>query len=382
VPRLALVGPSWPYRGGISRTTTHLAAALERRGTLAAFLTASRQYPRFLYPGSRDIDPMACPRLAVAQPCFGVLQPMSWRNLMRKVAAAAPDAVVMPFWTSAWAPMTSWLIHGRLAPVVGIVHNPADHDASWPTRMVAHRVLAGFGGFLCHARAVELSLREGFPEKPVAVHPLAPDEPVRVDREAARRALGVPTGAVAFLSFGLIRPYKGVDVLVGAIASLPPGTPSVLLLAGEPWAGLDDETGRRLASLTASGRAITRLEWIPEEEVATWLGAADVMVLPYRSATGSAVAAQALGYGLPVIASRVGGLAEVVRDGENGLLVPPGDPIALGVAMQALLDPHRREAMADASRAAAAALSWDSYAAALERLVDRIIGRWRPDATS
>jgi glycosyltransferase involved in cell wall biosynthesis len=375
MPRLALVGPSWPYRGGISRTTTLLAAALERRGSLAAFLTAARQYPRFLYPGTRDIDPMACARLAVAEPSFGVFQPMSWGALTRRLAAAAPDAVVMPFWTVAWAGMTLWVERSGAAPVVGVVHNPADHDSNWLTRRLARRVLAGFRGFLCHAHSVERSLLQQFPATPVAVHPLAPDAPVAVDRGAARRSLAVPDGAVAFLSFGLIRPYKGVDVLVAAMASLPAETPAVLLLAGEPWAELDADTARRLAALVAARRAITRLEWIPEEEVATWLAAADVMVLPYRSATGSAVAAQAIGYGLPVVASGVGGLAEVVRDGANGLLVPPGDATALAAALTALIDPGRRAAMAAASQAAAAELSWDSYAAALEGLVDRALGR-------
>ncbi len=375
MPRLVLVGPSWPYRGGISRTTTKLAEALERRHSLAAFLTAARQYPRFLYPGTRDIDPMACARLAYAEPSFGVFQPMSWRTLVRRLVAVAPDAVVLPFWTSAWAGMTLFLAHSRVAPLIGIIHNPADHDAPLLTRLLARRALAGFRGFFCHAHAVERSLREHFPATPVAVHPLAPDEPGTVNRGGARRSLGVPDGAVAFLSFGLIRPYKGIDVLVTAMASLPADTPAVLLLAGEPWGKLDDATGRRLAALAASRRAITRLEWVPEEEVGEWLAAADVMVLPYRSATGSAVAAQALGHGLPVIASAVGGLAEVVRDGVNGVLVPPGDAPSLAGAIMSLLDPARRAAMAAASRAAAAELSWDSYAAALEQLVQRTLGR-------
>jgi glycosyltransferase involved in cell wall biosynthesis len=352
-----------------------LAEALEGRGSLAAFLTAARQYPRFLYPGTRDIDPLACRRLAVAEPCFGVFQPMSWTAVTRRLAEVAPDAIVMPFWTSAWAGMTLWLLRSRVAPVVGIVHNPADHDASWPARRLARRVLSGFRGFLCHAEAVAATLREQFPHTPAAVHPLAPDEPALVERAEARRRFGLGEGAVAFISFGLMRPYKGVDVLVAAMASLPAESPAVLLLAGEPWGSFDDATARRLAVLTARRQAITRLEWIPEEEVAGWLTAADVMVLPYRSATGSAVAAQALGYGLPLVASRVGGLAEVVRDGANGLLVPPGDASALAAAMTSLLDPARRAAMATASREAAASLSWDSYAAALERLVGGVLTR-------
>ncbi|MFH1177890.1 MAG: glycosyltransferase [Acidobacteriota bacterium] len=371
--RIALVGPSWPYRGGISRTTTQLALALERRGSLAAFLVASRQYPRFLYPGTRDIDPHACPRLPFAQPCFGVLQPLSWRRLLRSLRAAAPDAVALPFWTWAWTGMELCLQHGRVGPVVGIIHNPVDHDASWLGRRMSRLVLAGFRGFFCHARAVEEGLRRQFPEVPVALHPLAAEPASAADRQAARRRLGVGENAVAALCFGLIRPYKGVEVLLAAMRRLAADSPLVLLLAGEPWGSLGAEMRRQLADPLLAARVIARLEWIPEEEVGSWLGAADAMVLPYHAATGSAVAAQALGAGLPLVATRVGGLAEVVEDGVNGLLIPPGDATALALALGRLADPALRERLARGARAAASRWSWDSYAAALERLVADVI---------
>ena len=373
--RIALVGPSWPYRGGISRTTTDLAAALQRRGSLAAFLTAARQYPRYLYPGTRDIDPGACPRLSFAEPSFGVLQPLSWRRLAARVRDASADALVLPYWTAAWAPMEAWLARAALPPLVGIVHNPSDHDAGWLARGAAALVLSRCRGFLCHARSVAASLEERFPGKTVSVHPLAMEPTGGVDRLAARARLGVAPDRLALLSFGLIRPYKGIDVLVEAMARMPESSPFVLLLAGEPWGTLDEVTRHRLDVLVAAGRAVTRLEWVPEEEVATWLAAADAMVLPYRAATGSAGGAQALGHGLPIVASAVGGLGEIVEDGRNGLLVPPGDAAALAAALVRLYDPLLRERLSAGARAAAAAWSWDSYAACLEELVDHVLGR-------
>jgi glycosyltransferase involved in cell wall biosynthesis len=373
VPRIALVGPSWPYRGGISRTTTDLAAALARRGSLAAFVTAARQYPRFLYPGTRDIDEGACGRLPFAEPVFGVLQPLSWRRLAVRLRAAAPDALVLPYWTAAWAPMEAWLARASRAPLVGVVHNPCDHDAGWMARRAAGLVLGRCRGFLCHARSVAARIGERYPGVPVAVHPLAMEVAEGGDRQAARARLGVAPDRVALLSFGLIRPYKGIDVLVDAVSRLPESSPVVLLLAGEPWGELDPVTRGRLDRLSAAGRAVVRLEWVPEEEVPAWFGAADAMVLPYRSATGSAVAAQALGHGLPIVASAVGGLGEIIEDGRSGLLVPPADPPALAAAITRLVDPELRRRLAAGARTAAAAWSWDSYAAALEALVERVL---------
>jgi len=375
VPGIALVGPSWPYRGGISRTTTQLAAALARRGSLAAFLTAARQYPRFLYPGSRDIDPGACPRLACAEPAFGVFQPLSWRRLAARLRTAGADAVVLPYWTAAWAPMEAWIARAALPPLVCVVHNPCDHDAGWLARRAAALVLSRCRAFLCHARSVAATLAERYPGREVAVHPLAMEPAAPADRAAARAARGLAPGSVALLSFGLIRPYKGVDVLVEAVAGLPEASPFVLLLAGEPWGHLDETTRGRLDRLAASRRAVVRLEWIPEEEVPGWLAAADAMVLPYRNATGSAVAAQALAHGLPIVASAVGGLGEVVEDGRNGLLVPAGDAGALASALMRLGDPAFRDRLAVGAREAAAAWSWDSYAACLAELVGRAIAR-------
>ena len=179
---------------------------------------------------------------------------------------------------------------------------------------------------------------------------------------------------MAILCFGLIRPYKGVEGLLEAVARVPSGTPIVLLLAGEPWGRLRGELRRRIARPELSGRIVAHLEWVPEVETALWFSAADAAVLPYRSATGSAVAAQALGFGLPVVGTAVGGIAEVVEDGVNGLLVPPGDPEALASALGRIADPTLRASLAKGARSVSARWSWASYAELLERLAGRVLG--------
>ena len=373
MPRLALIGPSHPFRGGIARTTTALAAALAARDGLAGFFTPRRQYPAWLYPGGADVDPRACPRLEAADRCFGVLEPWTWPALRQRLAAAAPDAVVMPYWTWAWAPLaravTSW---GR--PVISVVHNPADHDASWLERRAARAVLGRCRGFLCHARSVAAALGESYPGVPSAVHPLPADPVPLPARNVARRRLGVADDAVAFLAFGLLRPYKGTDLLLEAFARLDRGRRAVLLLAGEPWGGVAADLARRLADPRLAGRVVAALRWIPEDEAPGWFAAADVAVLPYRAATGSAVAAQAFGAGLPVIASRVGGLAEVIADDATGILVPPGDVDALADALERILEPELRARLAAGAARAAVGSDWGSYAARLDALVSEALG--------
>lgn len=371
--RLALVGPAWPFRGGIARTTAELARALAARQALAAFLTPRRQYPRWLYPGGGDRDPAACPRLGVEQPCFGVLEPWTWGELRRRLEASAARAVVVPYWTWAWAPLYLTVLPRLPVPTVAVAHNAADHDATWLQRLGARLVLRRCQGFLCHARAVACRLERLCPGRPVLVHPLPAMAGPRVDRETARRQLGVPDGVTAVLCFGLLRPYKGVEDLLSAVERLPEGVPLRLLLAGEPWGELRAKVTVRLRQPPLAERVRAHLGWVAEEEVGWWVAAADAAVLPYRQATGSAVAALMLGHGLPLVASRVGGLAEVVEEGSNGLLVPPGDPVALAAALQRLTEPGLLPQLAAGARASAARWSWESYAVTLERLVAEVL---------
>jgi glycosyltransferase involved in cell wall biosynthesis len=361
-------------RGGIARTTTALARTLAARGALSVFVVPQRQYPSFLYPGAADTDADACPRLDVAESLFAVVEPWTWDRAARRVARADPDCLVLPHWTWVWAPFELHMLGRTRARAVAIVHNPADHDASPVARRASRLVLGRCSGFLCHATSVAQQLEGAYPGVATAVHPLPSDDVATVDRQSAREALGVPGGAVAALFFGLIRPYKGVDVLLDALAMMPSDSPLVLLLAGEPWGELSRAIERRLAERGLGPRVIARLGWIPERESATWFAAADFAVLPYRSATGSAVAAQAMAFGLPVVGSRVGGIAEVVEEGVSGYLVPPGDPGALAMAMGRACRGDERANLAGGARAAAARWSWGSYADALQDLVTRVRG--------
>jgi glycosyltransferase involved in cell wall biosynthesis len=148
------------------------------------------------------------------------------------------------------------------------------------------------------------------------------------DRAAARARLGVPVDAPVFLFSGLLRPYKGWDVLLAAFAAVRKELPAALLVfAGEPWG-----EARRLPERAPAGVRL-ELRYLSEAERGEWFAACDAVVCPYRHATGSGVAADALAFSRPVIGTSVDGLLEIVEDGTSGLLVPPGDAAALAAAM-------------------------------------------------
>ena len=374
--RLVVLGPGHPFRGGIATTTTAAVAALRARGHEVAFLTPRRQYPEWLFPGhGGGRDPAACPALPGSEAVLDPLFPPAWPRARRAAEQAGADAWVIPYWTWAWAGCWRYLIAGPRPPVVAVVHNPTDHDAGAMQRRAARWLLARCDGLFTHAEALAERLRRDYPELPCAAHPLpATSTFAPIDRAAARRALGLPGAGRVALFTGLIRPYKGVDLLLEAAARLPESSDWQLVVAGEAWGGLGPGLQERAAKPDLAGRVRLDLRWQSEEELRVLLSAADLVVLPYRDGSQSAMAPLVLAAGVPVLSTRVGGLPEVVEDGVNGRLVSPGSVDALVDALAAL-DREQLQVFAAGARRGATRLTWAGYAAALEGLLERVSRR-------
>jgi len=371
--RLTVFGSGHPYRGGIARTTTDLVHALEARGHDMLFLTPRRQYPTWLFPGASDRDPDACRRLECAEVMLDPLQPLSWPGSKRRALAHEADAWILPYWTWAWSGLWRWLLRGRRPPVVAVAHNPADHGAGVLRRSAARSVLRRCDALFTHAGILEEELAAAYPGVPTASHPLPPPELGELPRrEEARRQLDIPADRKVALFLGLIRSYKGVDLLLEAISRQPEDSNWLLVVAGEPWENLGPALDRQVRALGIEDRLRLRLGWVPEAEVPLLLAAADLVALPYRSGSQSAVAPLALAAGLPVLSTRVGGLPEVVQDGINGVLVEPGSVDELAGALEEMTAEKLAE-LAEGALASRSRLTWDGYAVALEGLLSQVI---------
>lgn len=373
--RLVVFGSGHPFRGGVARTTTEMVAGLEERGHDVLYLTPHRQYPSWLFPGASDRDPDACRRLACAEAVLDPMNPLSWPASRKRALSARAEAWIIPFWTWAWAGLWRALLREGHPPAVAVVHNPVDHDSGVLQRRAARMVLRRCQALFTHAGSLERHLAEAYPDVPTGSYPFPPTfSETRLDPAAARAGLDLPADRRVAVFMGLIRPYKGVDLLIDAMARLPADSDWLLLVAGEPWGGLETVLRKKVVDLGIDTRVRLAMEWVPEGEVPRLLAAADLVVLPYRSGSQSAVAPMALAAGVPVLSTAVGGLAEIVRHGENGWLVEPGSASALTTAL-AELDRPTLERLGRGAVEGRGRFTWDGYAEKLEGMITAAVRR-------
>lgn len=332
--RLAIVGPILPFRGGIAQHTTmvHRTASASVETLTLSF---TRQYPAWLFPGQSDQDPnLAGHREPGVDYCLDSLNPLTWRRAFDKIKAFAPDLVVIPWWTVYWAPMFGYLgrrIRQADLPLTIICHNAVEHEAAAWKRWLSRLVLRRASGFLVHTRVDQQNLRRLGPGVPIQVHPhpIFEQFPVpQAERKLPRRR------ELELLFFGFVRPYKGLDVLIEAMQRLA-GRPVMLTIAGEFWRD-QEETRQAITNAGIADQTEFRPGFHSERDSAELFARADCVVLPYRSATGSGIVPLAYHYGKPVLATRVGGLPDVVEEGRTGFLVEPEDPDALAEMLRGL----------------------------------------------
>jgi glycosyltransferase involved in cell wall biosynthesis len=364
-PRIVLLGPSPPDRGGIARETALLARELDPRTSLT-YLTFARPYPRWLDPRRFDHSPDASPGTSEGLPTLDYRSPRSWRRTALAIASHEPDALIAPWWTSFWGvPLRAVMREvGRLAPGsprVLLCHNVEDHETTIFRRFLAQGAFLAADSFVVHGAEDARRLAARAPGRPIAVlpHPVV-DSPLP-DRARARRDLGIEGPLVLFL--GLVRRYKGVDLLLDAAPALVRGSGARIAVVGEVFPEAR-ALERRWKASPVRESILWRDDYVSEEEMARWLAACDVVVLPYRYVSGSGIAARAIAARRPLAAAAVGGLAETVEPGVTGELFPAGDAAALAAAVRCVLERgpgHYEEGLARAAERS----SWPRYVDAL-----------------
>jgi glycosyltransferase involved in cell wall biosynthesis len=331
--RFCLIGPSFPYRGGISHYNTCLALELAKRHDVRV-VNFKRLYPDFLFPGKTQYDESGSPLRMSSELLIDSVNPLTWIRTGFHVARQRPDVVLVQWWHPFFAPalftICSIVKMLRRGSVMFICHNVVPHETSLVDRVLSRFAFAAVDMFIVHSGQDRENLLGMRGKATVAVNPLPSFDFFRagtVARDEARRVIGEDGGGLV-LFFGYIRPYKGLIHLIEAMSIVRKRYDARLLVVGEfyedsgPYRRRVEELG-----LSASVRFVDR--YVGNEEVGAFFAASDLVVLPYVSATQSAIAQIALSFDRPVVVTDVGGLPELVSQGKTGFIAPPADPEAL-----------------------------------------------------
>ena len=374
--KIALLSCFYPYRGGISQFNTYLYEELGKRNIVKAF-NFTRQYPEILFPGKTQYvtqDDEAVPVESIS--LLDTANPFSYIKTYKAIKEWGPDVLIVRYWMSWFAPSLGYITRRmkKHCKVISILDNVIPHEPHFFDAPLTKYFLKGSTGSVTLCEAVSKDLLKLSPDKKYTViqHPLYSHFGQKLQREEAERKLGLEPGKKNLLFFGLIRAYKGLDILLEAFGKLPDDYQ--LIIAGEPYGSFDKYQGI-IDSLPNKDRIRMNLKYIKDSEVKDYFSAADLAVLPYRSATQSGISSVSYHFEVPMIVTDTGGLRETIGDRGTGIVAQECTPECILKEIQRFFsDADLQQECIRNIRLEKERLSWNTFALKLEDFIGRLEG--------
>lgn len=318
--KIAILSCFPPYRGGISQFNTSLYRELSKKHLVAAF-NFKRQYPELLFPGKTQYMEDGEKNYPVSERILDTANPFSYRKAAKAVSEWGADLLLMRYWMPYFAPSFGYVARhaGKSCKVISILDNVIPHEKHFFDRPLTKWYLEGNDGFavLCNAVGEDLKSLKPDARYIVSPHPVYSNFGEKTDRAAAASELGLDPSKKTLLFFGLIREYKGLDLLIEAFSMLD--SSYQLLIAGETY-GSFEKYEKLIDDCPNRGNITVHNRFIGDDEVYKYFSAADLCVLPYRSATQSGISSIAYHFDLPMVTTAVGGLKEMIGDRGTGIV--------------------------------------------------------------
>lgn len=318
--RISIIGPAYPLRGGIAHHVYWIQQQLTARDHTVQVISFRKLYPGMFFPGTTELDSSRLKFDADALPILTPLNPATWLRAFKLVKSFSPHVVVFEWWQPFFAPLVGtlarWLRRSGIQCLIEC-HNIFPHERTPLDRLLVRFALSAADHLITHSVSDRNELLAAVAGKTVSVSPLPALD------EFSTPGAGTREGRT-ILFFGKVRKYKGLDVLLAAMPKVLATIECELLVVGEFYDSVE-KYEQLVRKLGIKNHVRIDNRYVANEEVPAIFDEADVLVLPYLSATQSGVARIALSRRLPIIASRTGGLSESVIEDFNGMLFPPGD---------------------------------------------------------
>ena len=347
---IVILGTAYPFRGGLATFNERLARQLQAEGHTVEVITFTLQYPSFLFPGKTQYSTEKAPTdLRISQQVHSC-NPFNWIKVGRRIRNMQPDMLITCYWMAFFAPC-----YGMIQRIVqrngktrciALVHNMIPHEPSILDKLFAPFFVRHTDGFVALSESVVQDINRfdhGTKPKTSYPHPIYDHYGEPMSKEEACQALHLKPENQYMLFFGLVRAYKGLDLLLDAFGKVKDQLPNLqLIIAGEFYED-EDKYRAQIANNGLTDRVIIKNEFIADADLRKYFGAADLIVQPYKSATQSGVTQVAFHFEKPMLVTNVGGLGEIVHDHKMGYAVEPN---AEAIA-QALIDYYTHNRQAD-----------------------------------
>ena len=373
---IKIIGPAYPYRGGLASFNERLASELISEGYNVSIETFSLQYPSFLFPGKSQFATWDAPGDLEIQRTINSVNPFNWLKTGRRIAREAPDMVIFRYWLPFLAPCfgtIARIIRRRSATrVLTIVDNIIPHEKRPGDKILTRYFVKPVDGFLAMSRAVlsELALFNDTTPRILSPHPIFDNFGESVPREDALRKLDLDPSFRYILFFGLIREYKGLDLLIRTMDDARIRKLGIrALVAGEFYCD-SKPYYRMIEELSLNDAIVVYPHFIDDNDVTLWFSSADLIVQPYKSATQSGVTQIGYHFEKPMLVTNAGGLPEIIPHMKGGYVVTP-DPEAIAEAIDDFFTNNRSESFTEGIRDEKKRFGWGQMVKSIMELYSK-----------
>lgn len=373
--KITIIGPVYPYKGGIAHYSSLLYKALSKSYEMS-MISFKRQYPKFLYPGKEQKDfENDHFKIPDTKYLIDAVNPFNWFHAFLKIKKSKPDVVIFQWWNPFFSFSFSFISYllkwFTAAKIIFLCHNVLPHEKLPLGELLTRITLYSGDYFIVQSMEDEkklLDIRPGCRYKRT-YHPtynvFKYDD---ITREEACKKLNINPEEKILLFFGFVREYKGLMYLINALPEIKKAIPNIkLLIVGDFYDG-SEKYLKRINELGIDGNIHIYDGYIPDKEVGKFFSACDLVVLPYISATQSGIVQIAYGFNKSVVVTDVGGLPEVVDDKETGYVVKSGDTQGIVNAVLDFYNNKRQAFFTNNIIKSQDKYSWDRMVETIEKL--------------
>lgn len=372
--KITILGTAYPYRGGLAAFNERLARQFQAEGHEVKVYTFTLQYPSFLFPGKTQYSTEESPADLTTERVLHSCNPFNWFSLGRRIRKEAPDMLICCYWMAFMAPAYGTVCRiarkNRHTRCISLVHNMFPHEKGLLDKLFAPYFTGSQYGFVALSESVVEDIVKLSPDAPktFSPHPIYDHYGERMSKAEACEALHLDPTLEYMLFFGLVRAYKGLDLLLDAFGNVKEQLPDLrLIIAGEFYE--DEEKYRKqIADCGLTDRVIIRNEFIADADLRKYFGAASLIAQPYKSATQSGVTQVAFHFEKPMLVTNVGGLAEIVHHGQMGYAVAP-EPSAIAESLLDYYTQDRQLPFTEYLKKEKGKYGWDKMTAAFFSLI-------------